>query len=46
LNPFLDEEAFQTAKPDEAKYELKAIIIHRGGPYGGHYYAYIKDDLG
>lgn len=27
-------------------YELKAIVIHRGGPYGGHYYAYIKDDLG
>ena len=21
------------------------IIIHRGGPYGGHYHAYIRDDL-
>ena len=20
-------------------------MIHRGGPYGGHYHAYIKDDL-
>ena len=30
--------------PDETKYELKAIIIHRGGAYGGHYLAYIKDD--
>ena len=30
--------------PDESKYELKAIIIHRGGAYGGHYLAYIKDD--
>jgi len=26
-------------------YELKSIVIHRGGAYGGHYYAYIKDDL-
>ena len=33
-------------KPDdETKYELKSIIIHRGGAYGGHYWAYIKDDL-
>lgn len=20
-------------------------MIHRGGPYGGHYHAYIRDDL-
>ncbi|CDW84271.1 ubiquitin carboxyl-terminal hydrolase 40 [Stylonychia lemnae] len=26
-------------------YELKSIIIHRGGAYGGHYYAYIQDEL-
>jgi ubiquitin carboxyl-terminal hydrolase 40 len=26
-------------------YELKSIIIHRGGAFGGHYFAYIKDDL-
>ena len=25
-------------------YELKVIVIHRGGPYGGHYHAYIRDD--
>ena len=25
---------------------MKSIVIHSGGPYGGHYYAYIKDDLG
>ena len=24
-------------------YELYAILIHSGGAYGGHYYAYIKD---
>ena len=46
LTSFLDEEAFQSTKPDDARYELKAIVVHRGGPYGGHYYAYIKDDLG
>ena len=27
-------------------YELKSIVIHRGGPYGGHYHAFIRDDLG
>ena len=27
-------------------YELKSIVIHRGGPYGGHYHAYIRDDVG
>jgi ubiquitin C-terminal hydrolase len=37
----------QTVKvdPEDSIYELKAIVIHRGGPYGGHYYAYMKDDL-
>ena len=25
-------------------YQLKAIIIHRGGAYGGHYRAYIHDE--
>jgi len=25
------------------KYELYSMMIHRGGAYGGHYYAYIKD---
>jgi hypothetical protein len=20
-------------------------VIHRGGPYGGHYHAFIRDDL-
>jgi len=42
---FLDEEAFQTYKSEDSKFKLKAIVVHRGGPYGGHYYAYIKDDL-
>ena len=46
LSCFLDEETFETSKPEDAKFELKAIVVHRGGPYGGHYYAYIKDDLG
>lgn len=29
----------------EDEYELKAVIIHRGGAYGGHYHAYIRDEL-
>ena len=35
----------QKEDPDLVNYELKAIVIHRGGPYGGHYHAYIRDDL-
>lgn len=38
----------QSSKDHEEQdfiYELKSIIIHRGGAYGGHYYAYVKDDL-
>ena len=31
---------------EESLYELKSIVIHSGGPYGGHYHAFIKDDLG
>jgi len=27
-------------------YWLKAIIIHSGGAYGGHYHAYIHDYAG
>ncbi len=27
-------------------YELHAVIIHRGGAYGGHYHTYIQDRLG
>ena len=38
--------AFEQVKDsDQTMYELKSIVIHRGGPYGGHYHAYIKDDL-
>lgn len=39
LSEYLDHEAFETA--EDAVYELKSIIIHRGGAYGGHYHAYI-----
>ena len=40
-----DEAQAQKQDPDLCNYELKAIVIHRGGPYGGHYHAYIRDDL-
>lgn len=44
---YMSEEAKTTIKStDDHIYELKSIVIHRGGAYGGHYYAYIKDDLG
>ena len=35
----------QIQDPDLCIYELKSIVIHRGGPYGGHYHAFIRDDL-
>ena len=44
---YLSEEAkMQYTAPEDYIYELKSIVIHRGGGYGGHYFAYIKDDLG
>ena len=33
------------ADPDLVNYDLKSIIVHKGGPYGGHYFCYIKDEL-
>ena len=32
------------SSPDNLYY-LKCVIIHRGGAYGGHYHAYIRDEL-
>jgi ubiquitin C-terminal hydrolase len=31
---------------EDSQYELKSIVVHRGGPYGGHYHALIRDDVG
>ena len=45
MSAFTDSEHVNKLTSDELIYELKAIVIHRGGPYGGHYYAYMKDDL-
>jgi ubiquitin C-terminal hydrolase len=28
------------------QYELAAVLIHLGTPYGGHYHAYVRDLLG
>ena len=43
LSPHLDPEALEL--PENCIYELKSIIIHRGGAYGGHYHAFIQDEL-
>ena len=40
-----EEAAAQIADPDIVNYDLKAIVIHSGGPYGGHYWCYLKDDM-
>ena len=26
-------------------YELYSVLVHSGGAYGGHYYAYIKSNV-
>ncbi|XP_067892172.1 ubiquitin carboxyl-terminal hydrolase 40 isoform X2 [Heterodontus francisci] len=40
MQPFCEQDDL----PDsEYEYELFSVIIHKGGCYGGHYHAYIKD---
>ena len=47
MRPYLNHEALlKNSEPEQFTYELKSIVIHRGGAYGGHYWAYVKDDLG
>ena len=43
MSSYLDPESIEL--PENCKYELKSIIIHRGGAFGGHYHAYIQDEL-
>lgn len=44
LAPYLDPESLEL--PENCEYELKSVIIHRGGTYNGHYHAYMQDELG
>jgi len=30
-------------KVDSAEYDLFSVVIHKGGAYGGHYHAFIRD---
>lgn len=39
LSPYLDSSAQE--EPENCLYELKAVLIHRGGTYGGHYHTYV-----
>ena len=41
--PFLENGALMN--PEDTAYELFAIVVHRGGAHGGHYYANIRDCL-
>lgn len=43
LADYLDAESIEI--PENTVYELKSVIIHRGGTYGGHYHAYIQDEM-
>ena len=46
MSKYVAPEIIQHATEDDLIYELKSIVIHRGGAYGGHYFSYIKDDYG
>jgi uncharacterized UBP type Zn finger protein len=46
LKAYLDADLSGSVSEIETKYELKSIVIHRGGAMGGHYHAFIRDDLG
>jgi len=46
MSKYVSPELIENSKEDDLIYELKSIINHSGGAGGGHYYAYIKDDLG
>ena len=39
------EALLKNSESENFTYELKSIVIHRGGAYGGHYWAYVKDDI-
>ena len=45
MSKYLTAETMQNTAPEDLIYELKSVVIHRGGAYGGHYYAYVHDDL-
>jgi ubiquitin carboxyl-terminal hydrolase 40 len=46
MRKFLSDEAkIVNDTEDKYMFELKSIVIHRGGAHGGHYFSYIKDDL-
>jgi ubiquitin carboxyl-terminal hydrolase 40 len=43
MRPFLTEDIKNTLGLEETQYELYAVIVHRGTPYAGHYFSYIRD---
>ena len=45
MSPYVSDELKASKTQEELLYELKSIVVHRGGAHGGHYFAYIKDDL-
>jgi ubiquitin C-terminal hydrolase len=45
MKPYLSQAAIleNGIKDEDLEYELFALIIHRGTPYSGHYFSYIRD---
>ncbi len=43
LSDRLSPEDAKDLLPDALRYELAAVLIHRGNAHGGHYHAYIRD---
>ncbi|XP_048580050.1 ubiquitin carboxyl-terminal hydrolase 40 isoform X3 [Nematostella vectensis] len=42
----LDMSPFCTHPSENDLYELFSVVIHRGSCHGGHYHAYVRDDIG
>lgn len=43
MTPYVSEELRVSCGQDDLTYELYAVIIHRGTPHSGHYFAYVRD---
>ena len=45
MNKYTDEYINNKNDKQNNKYNLKAVVVHQGFSEGGHYYAFIKDNL-
>ena len=44
MGAYIDPSELGNVPEESCEYELKSVLIHRGGAHGGHYHAYIQDE--